>query len=215
MEIDESALDFAQQFSDQDVSSALGFRNRGAAKHALERYTEAIDDYTKSIELDPTVADTYICRARAFLKIGSLSDAFDDATHAYKARSINHCPENYIRLAAVFNEGKKYDLAINCVNKYLRHVEEIEYYCDEYGDLWAVENGLKSTGFSTTGNIIEVDWLEDAEIILERIQQQLEHDDNQQALFPAPSIDELINNLSFVKENVSKAIKRLKVKTND
>lgn len=211
MEIDESALDFAQQFADQDVSSALGFRNRGAAKHALERYEEAIDDYTKSIELDPTVADTFICRARAFLKIGSMSDAFDDATHAYKTRSINHCPENYIQLAAVFKECKQYDLAINCVNRYLRHAEELEYYCDEYGDLWAVENGLKSTGFSTTGNIIEVDWLEDAEIILERIQQQLEHDDKQQKLFPFPAIDELKNNLSSVQENVSKAIKRLKV----
>ena len=215
MEIDESALAFAQQFSDQDVSSALGFRNRGAAKHSLERYEEAIDDYTKSIEFDPTVADTFICRARAFLKIGSMSDAFDDAAHAYEAISIDHCPENYIRLAALFKECKKYDLAINCVNKYLRHVEELEYHCDEYGDLWAETVGLKSTGFSTTGNYIEVDWLEDAGIILERIHQQLEHDEKQQTLFPSPSIDELKNNLSLVKENISKTIKRLKVKTND
>ena len=215
MDIDEGALAFAQQYSNQDVSSALGFRNRGASKHALERYEEAITDYTKSIELDPNVADTFICRARAFLKIGSMSDAFDDASHAYKARSNNHCPENYIRLSAVFKECKKYDLAIKCINQYLRHVEEIEYYRNEYGDLWAEVNGLKSTGFSTTGNIIEVDWLEDAEIILKSIQQQLKHDDKQQKLFPCPSIDELKNNLSFAKENVSKAIKRLKVLKND
>ena len=215
MDIDEGALAFAQQYSNQDVSSALGFRNRGASKHALERYEEAIADYTKSIELDPNVADTFICRARAFLKIGSMSDAFDDASYAYKARSINHCPENYIRLSAVFKECKKYDLAIKCINQYLRHMEELEYYCDDAGDLWAAKNGYKSTGFSTTGNIIEVDWLEDAEIILERIQQQLEHDDKQQKLFPFSIIDELRKDLSVTKEKINKSIKKLKVQSND
>lgn len=215
MDIDEGALAFAQQYSNQDVSSALGFRNRGASKHALERYEEAIADYTKSIELDPNVADTFICRARSFLKIGSMSDAFDDASYAYKTGSINHCPENYIRLSAVFKECKKYDLAINCINQYLRHVQELEYYCDETGDLWNAKNGLKSTGFSTAGNIIEVDWLEDAEIILERIQQQLEHDDKQQKLFPFSIIDELRKDLSVTKEKINKSIKKLKVQNND
>lgn len=215
MDIDEGELAFAQQYSNQDVSSALGFRNRGAAKHSLERYEEAIADYTKSIELDPDVADTFICRARAFLKIGSMGNAFDDASYAYKTRSINHCPENYIRLSAVFKKCKKYDLAINCINQYLRHVEELEYYCDEAGDLWAAKNGYKSTGFSTTGNIIEVDWLEDAEIILERIQQQLEHDDKQQKLFPFSIIDELRKELSITKEKINKSIKKLKVQRND
>jgi tetratricopeptide (TPR) repeat protein len=207
---DEKAADwFAKRFADEVVSSALGFRNRGAAKHGLERYEEAIKDYTRSIELDPDISGTFICRARAFLKIGSSSQAFDDAVHAHEILKINDRSEDYMRLALIFEECKRFDFVIDCINQYLRHVKDLEFYYDDRGDLWAVKDGYKSTSFSTTGNIVQIDWLGDAEEILNRIQKQFESDDKQQKLFQFSTIDELRNDLSTTKENINESIKKL------
>ena len=204
-----------QEFSNQDISSALGFRNRGSSKYALDKYEEAITDYNRSIELDPDSSSTFICRARAFLKIGCLSEALNDATHAYEMIRIHHSPENYIRLATIFEEGRRFDFVIYCINQYLRHLEKLEYYFDESGDLWVVKNGYKSTGFCTTGNIIQIDWLNDAEEILNRVQKQLEWDDQQQKLFPFSTVDGLRNDLSVTKKKINKTIEKLKVQNND
>jgi hypothetical protein len=128
---------------------------------------------------------------------------------------INHSPENYIRLATIFEEGRRFDFVIYCINQYLRHLEKLEYYFDESGDLWVVKNGYKSTGFCTTGNIIQIDWLNDAEEILNRIQKQLEWDDQQQKLFPFSTVDRLRNDLSVTKKKINKTIEKLKVQNND
>ena len=183
MNIDDGASVFAKEYSNQDVSSALGFRNRGMAKYSLDEYEEAITDYNRSIELDPDSSDTYICRAQALLKIGNLSEAFDDAAHAYEIIKINKSPEDYMRLAMIFEECKRFDFVIDCINQYLRHVKDLEFYSDVIGDLWAMKKGYKTTSFSTTGNIVQIDWLGDAEGILNRIQIVSESDDKQQKLF--------------------------------
>jgi tetratricopeptide (TPR) repeat protein len=207
---DEKAADwFAKKFADEVVSSALGFRNRGAAKHSLERYEEAIKDYNRSIELDPDSSGTLICRARTFLKVGSLSQAFDDAAHAYEITKINDSPEDYMRLAIIFEGCKRFDFVIDCINQYLRHMKNLEFYYDDRGDLWAVKDGYKSTSFCTSGNIVQIDYLDDAEEILHRIQKQFESDDKQQKLFPFSTIDELRKDLSTTKENINESIKKL------
>jgi len=208
MNIDEGALVFAQEFSHKDISSTLGFRNRGSSKYALDKYVEAIADYNRSIELDPDSSGTFICRARAFLKIESMSEALDDAVHAYEMTKINDSPEDYIRLAILFEECNKFNFVIDCINQYLRHVKELNFYHDDLGDLWAVKKGYKSTSFSTTGNVVQIDWLGDAEDILNRIQKQFESDDKQQKLFPFSIIDELRKDLSITRE-------KIKVQNND
>ncbi len=216
MKKDEDEADcFARIFADEYVSSALGFRNRGAAKHALERYEEAIKDYNQSIELDPDSSGTFICRARAFLKIGSLSHAFYDAVHAYEIKKTNNSPEDYMRLAIIFEDCKRFDFVIDCINQYLRHVKELEFYSDDIGDLWAVKKGYKSTSYCTTGNIVQIDWLGDAEEILNQIQKQFESDDKQQKLFPFSIIDELRKDLSITKKKMNESIKKLEVQSND
>lgn len=215
MNTDDNALVFAQDYSNQVVSSSLGFRNRGAAKHSLGRYEEAIADYTKSIERDPDSSDTFICRARAFLKIGSLSEVFNDAAHAYAIVEKNNSPEDYIRLAMIFEECERFDYVINCINQYLSHVKELDFYHDEFRDLWALKKGYKTTSYSITGNIVQIDWIGDAEGILNRIQKQYESDDKQQKLFPFSIIDELRKDLSITKKKMNESIKNLKVQSND
>jgi len=209
MNIDEGALVFAQEFSIQDVSSALGLRNRGMAKYSLDEYEEAITDYNRSIELDPNRSDTFICRAQAFLEIGSLSEALDDAAHAYEIVKINDHPEDYMRLALIFEECKRFDCVIDCINQYLRHIKELDFYHDDLGDLWAVKKGYKTTSFSITGNIVQIDWLSNTKDILNRIQKQFESDDKQQKLFPFSIIGELKKDLSTTKENIHESIKKL------
>jgi tetratricopeptide (TPR) repeat protein len=213
---DETEADrFAREFADEDVSSALGFRNRGAAKHGLERYEEAIADYTKSIELEPASPDTFVCRARSFLKTGKINEALDDAAHSYEMTKDADAPENYIWLAIIFEECKRSNFVIDCIRKYLNHAKELNFYYDGVGDLWAVKNGYKSTSFSTTGNIVQIDYLCDAEEILKRIQKQFESDDKQQKLFPFSTIDELRKDLSITKKRLCDSIKKLKEQNND
>ncbi len=214
MNLDDSAL-FALEFSSQHVSSALGFRNRGSSKYALDKYQEAITDYNRSIKLDPDCSASFICRARAFLKTGCLNEAFNDAVHAYEIIKNADSPENYIRLAMIFEECKRYDFIINCINQYLSHINDLKYYFDEDGDLWVSRNDYKSTSFCTTGNIIQKEWLIDAEEILNRIQNQYESDDKQQNLFPCSIIEELKKDTSIAKENINKSIEKIKVRIND
>ena len=202
-------VQFAQNHSNEDVSSALGFRNRGTLKCVLEKYDDAIADYNRSIELDPDISRTFICRAHAFLEIGKLSKAFDDAVHAYEIVKINDCPEDYMRLAMIFEECKKFDFVIDCINQYLRHVKELDFYHDDLGELWAVKKGYKTTSYCTTGIFAQIDWLGDAEVILNRIQKQFESDDKQQKLFPFSIIDELRRDLSITKEKMNDSLKKL------
>ena len=204
---------FAEEYAQNDVSSALGLRNRGAAKYALERYEEAITDYTRSIELEPDESASFICRSRAFFKLDRLNEACADAAHAGEIMAkMNDRPEYYIHLAMIFEKYKKYDMVIDCIDKYLRHIKSLEFYCDEHGDLWALYDGLRSTSWCPTGNIIQIDNLDLAVEILYRIQNQFEAEDKQQKLLPFSTVDELRKELATTREKLNEAIKKMEVK---
>jgi len=202
---------FAEEYAEKDVSSALGLRNRGSAKSALHRYDEAIADYNCSIELDPDSPNTFICRARTFLEIGNIDEASADALHAYEMMiKINDCHEDFFKIAMIFEKCKIYDMVINCIGEYLRHVKSLEFYCDEKADLWVVKDGNRSTSWSPTGNIIEIDSLDSAGIILNRIKKPFETDDKQQKLLPFSRIDELREDLAITREKLDEAIKKVR-----
>ena len=200
---------FAEEYAEKDVSSALGLRNRGSAKSALHRYEEAITDYNRSIEIDPDSPNTFICRARAFCEIGNTDDASADVLRAYEMMiRINDCHEDFIKIAMIFEKCKIYDMVINCIGEYLRHVKSLEFYCDEKGDLWVVKEGNRSTSWCPTGNIIEIDSLDSAERILNRIKKPFETDDKQQKLLPFSRIDELRKELAITREKLDESIKK-------
>ena len=207
---------FAEEYAQNDVSSALGLRNRGAAKYALERYEEAITDFNCSIEINPDSPKALICRARAFMKISKLDEASADVTNAYEMMAkMNDRPEDYMHLAMIFEELKGYDMVIDCIDKYLRYIKSLEFYCDEHGDLWAVDDGVRSTSSSPTGNMIQIDNLDLAVEILNRIQKQFEADDMQQKLSPFSTIDQLRKELATAREKLNETIKEIKVHKHD
>ena len=207
---------FAEEYAQNVVSSALGLRNRGTAKCALDRYEEAIKDYTRSIELEPDEPATFICRARAFLKLERLDEAFADLTHAdHMMTEFNARPEHYMHLAMIFEEFKRYDMVIYCIDKYLLYIKSLEFYRDEHGDLWAVNDGGRSTSWSPTGNIIQIDNLDLAAEILYRIQNQFDAEDRQQKLLPFSTVDELWKELATTREKLNETIKKMEVKNHD
>jgi tetratricopeptide (TPR) repeat protein len=51
-----------------DVARADAFNNRGAGYAAREEWDRALDDYSVSVKLDPTVASTFYNRGLAYLQ---------------------------------------------------------------------------------------------------------------------------------------------------
>jgi len=46
-------------------------------------YEDAVDQFSKALELDPDYTNAYLARAEAFEKLGKLQDAYDDYNRAY------------------------------------------------------------------------------------------------------------------------------------
>jgi tetratricopeptide (TPR) repeat protein len=57
---------------------ASAYNNRGYAKFLLERYEEAIEDYTHAIEFNSSFVQARINRALAYNKLGYVNAALDD-----------------------------------------------------------------------------------------------------------------------------------------
>ena len=65
----------------------FAYNNRGFAYYGLKKYSEAIADYTKTIELDPKYAKAYNNRGNAYKAIGKIKDAEADFA---KAKSLEN-----------------------------------------------------------------------------------------------------------------------------
>lgn len=61
-------------------AGVIAFANRGAALIKLERYQDAVDDYTSALELKPGFAPALTGRGAAYLKLGELDLAISDNT---------------------------------------------------------------------------------------------------------------------------------------
>lgn len=72
----------ADQSKDGLLYHALVHKQLGDILVSKEAYTEALECYNESIELDFHDAQTYLSRARAFEDLGQYNDALDDYNHA-------------------------------------------------------------------------------------------------------------------------------------
>ncbi len=80
--LDEARADLDEAIR-RSPTSAM-FVNRGNVWHALQRYRDAADDFTKAIELDPQNALAFNNRGRALAELGNHRQALEDATQAIK-----------------------------------------------------------------------------------------------------------------------------------
>jgi lipoprotein NlpI len=65
---------------------AFGYRARGFVRSAEGKYTDAVADMTRSLELDPQQPDTFRWRGRDLFKLGKFDEAIADFDRLAKAR---------------------------------------------------------------------------------------------------------------------------------
>lgn len=68
----------------EDKAAAESFKAKGNTFMSAKNYTEAIDAYTKAIDLDPTNVVFYSNRAAAHASLDNYTDAIIDAQEAIK-----------------------------------------------------------------------------------------------------------------------------------
>lgn len=73
--------------------SASVYHDRGYARKLMGAYTEAIDDYTKAIELEPTNGSHFAGRGEAWGLMGDVEKACQDLT---KGKELGHAKQDLI-----------------------------------------------------------------------------------------------------------------------
>lgn len=92
-------------------------KNRGNALMQLEKYQEALDEYSKAIELYNKNAVYYCNRAAAHSKLDNHQAAIDDANHAIQLDP--NYGKAYGRLGIAYSNLKRYEEAKNAYKKAL------------------------------------------------------------------------------------------------
>ncbi len=67
-----------------EMDMAVGFYDSGIAHADRGEWVQAIADFTKVIQLNPTVAEAYFNRAVSHTKLGNLAQALVDLTEVIK-----------------------------------------------------------------------------------------------------------------------------------
>ncbi|KAI1434185.1 mitochondrial precursor protein [Xylaria sp. CBS 124048] len=77
-----SAFERALELGDLDEYEALAYNMRGTFRCLRGAQEQALDDLNKSIELDPTMTQSYVKRASMYLEIGNTEAAAQDIANA-------------------------------------------------------------------------------------------------------------------------------------
>jgi len=81
-------------------TTAAGYFSRGRADYLLGEYESAIENFARSIELEPKDAEGYIWRGEAYAKLGRFDRAMPDLTTALTLRP------DYAKAHAAMADGK-------------------------------------------------------------------------------------------------------------
>ena len=119
-------------------TSGLAYENRDQAHSALRNYDEAIEDFSKSIEIQESsdieyyfelsnLAGVYVLRAEAQHNLGNYRGAIDDYTIASRIDPDGHW--EYWRRALSYYRLEEYERALEDVD---REIEESSYRHEPY-----------------------------------------------------------------------------------
>lgn len=101
--------------SEENKAEAENLKNEGNNLIKAERYQEAINAYTRAIELDRNNAVYFCNRAAAYNKLGDFNAAVEDCK---KAISIDpHYSKAYGRMGFAYASLNKHEEAIHCYRK--------------------------------------------------------------------------------------------------
>ncbi|ROT35527.1 import receptor [Sodiomyces alkalinus F11] len=105
-----AAFDKALELGDLGENEALGYNLRGTFRCLLGKHEDAMADLTKSIELDPSMTQSYIKRASMSLEMGAADAAAEDFEKALEQNSED--PDIYYHRAQLhFIKGEFSDAA--------------------------------------------------------------------------------------------------------
>ncbi|OQA18426.1 MAG: TPR repeat-containing protein YrrB [bacterium ADurb.Bin363] len=95
----------------KNYKSATAHNNRGLAYEALGESDKALNDFTKTLEIDPTYIEAYINRGNIYFHKGKIDKAIKEFTIVlrYKRNSL----EAYNNLGLMYGYKGEYDRAIN------------------------------------------------------------------------------------------------------
>lgn len=113
--------DFSRALTAPGLSRKAGanaFVNRGAAFIKLQRYQNAVDDYTRALELKPGSAQALTGRAVAYMRLGKLDLAISDNTTVVAANPKNKMALNnrgtaYLLRGYLFEAIEDFDRVIS------------------------------------------------------------------------------------------------------
>ena len=86
----EDAIEACTEVIRQDASAAWAFLSRGNAWKNREHLENAINDFSRAIELQPEVPISYSSRAAARFQIGAFDKAFEDYKSAIRRNPDDH-----------------------------------------------------------------------------------------------------------------------------
>ncbi len=84
------ALNFYNISIDHEISGNLeAYIHRGILNMRLKKFTDALKDFTKTIELDPSVYEHYYNRSLSYMALNQLDNAINDLDEAIRLDSEN------------------------------------------------------------------------------------------------------------------------------
>ncbi|XP_064596944.1 protein unc-45 homolog B-like [Liolophura sinensis] len=84
------------------------YKNKAACELKLERYSEAVDDASKALEISPDDPKALFRRSQAYEKLGKVEEAYKDAVHLVKVEPKNTAVKPIInRLGPIIQEKIK------------------------------------------------------------------------------------------------------------
>ncbi|KAJ8977337.1 hypothetical protein NQ317_018619 [Molorchus minor] len=93
--------------TEEQINQAEEYKNRGNTQMRNSLYAEAVADYTKAIELNPTNAVYYCNRAAAYSRLGKELETIDDCKEAIKLDP--QYGKAYGRLGVAYSNLNKYE----------------------------------------------------------------------------------------------------------
>ena len=107
--------DFDTYISQDDHAPSYVYSERGVALFNLNRFDEAITDFTKSISLNPSDYMTFYNRGNTYMELGNIASAKAD----YKSvlAKTNNYAGAYWRMAWVLEKEKSYAEALSMAEK--------------------------------------------------------------------------------------------------
>jgi predicted O-linked N-acetylglucosamine transferase (SPINDLY family) len=119
LNLHEEAIIFHERTISISKNNIWSLLNRGNSYAALKKFTLAIDDFNKVIDLNPLLPDVYLNKANSLRELNHYDDSIDNYRKAIKLRT--NFTDAWNNLGQLLLLLKKYEEALICFNNVLKY----------------------------------------------------------------------------------------------